>query len=91
MQVLSVDAKNTEALFTLGLVYSDSVLSQPHKAIELFTQVLELQPDHQEAMLSLARVYVGERRCKEAAKILDNLVQQEPTHAEAAKKCLDRC
>ena len=91
LQVLSADANNTEALFTLGQLYRESIFLQPSKAIKLFSQVIEKQPTHLEAMLSLAKVYTEEGRCKEAIDVLDNLLKIETKYTETAKKILEAC
>lgn len=89
--MLSADGNNTEALFTLGQLYTESVFLQPTKAIELFSHVIELQPTHQEATAALAKVYSEEGRCKEAMDVVEDLLKIEPKHAEAAKKILEAC
>ena len=91
LQVLSADPNNTEALFTLGQLYRETIFSQPGKAIKLFSQVIEEQPTHLEAMLSLAMVYAEEGRCKEAMDMLDKLLKIEPKLAEDAKTILEAC
>jgi cytochrome c-type biogenesis protein CcmH/NrfG len=91
MQVLSADTNNTRALFTLGQLYSDSLFSQPIKAIELFTRVLELEPAHQEAMMALAKVFTEEGRCKEAMTVVDRLLKMDPKHADTAREILETC
>ena len=89
--MLSADANNTEALFTLGQLYTVSIFSQPTKAIELFSHVMELHPTHQEAMVALAKVYTKEGRCKEAKDVVENLLKIDPKQDEAAKKILEAC
>ena len=91
--MLSSDANNTEALFTLGQLYTESIFSQPTKAIELFSRVIEQRPTHKEAMVFLAKVYTEEGRCKEASDVLESLLRRESKHTstEAAKKLLEAC
>ena len=91
MQVLSADTNNTRALYTLGQLYTDSLFSQPIKAIELFSRVLELQPAHQDAMVSLANVYTEEGRCREAMAMVERLLKTGSKHADTAKKILEAC
>ena len=93
MQVLSVDSNNTNALFTLGQLYTVPVFSRPTKAIELFSHAIEQQPTHPEAMVALAKVYSKEGRCKEAKDMADSLLKIEPqlAIADAAKKILETC
>ena len=91
LEVLAVDPTNTVALLTLGQIYSVSFLSQPSKAVELFKKLLKEAPTHQEAILSLARVYSQQKRCKDALDVLDDLLKVEPRHAEVAKQLLEGC
>lgn len=91
MQVLSADTNNTRALYTLGQLYTDSLFSQPIKAIELFSRVLELQPAHQDAMVSLANVYTEEGRCREAMAMVERLLKIGSKYADTAKKILEAC
>ena len=86
-----METTNTEALMTLGQIYSVSVLSQSSKAIELFKKLLKEAPTHQEAILSLAQAYARQKRCKEAMNVLDDLLKREPRHTEVAKQLLEGC
>ena len=89
--MLSADTNNTRALFILGQLYTESLFSQPTKAIELFSRVLDLQPAHQDAMVSLAKVYAEERRCREALAMVERLLKMDSKHADTAKKILEIC
>ena len=83
--MLAADSANTEALFSLGQLYSGSVLSQPSKAIELFSKVIIQVPTHDKVMLSLARLCHDKNRHKEAKDLLESLLQNEPAHTEITK------
>ena len=89
--MLSADTNNTRALFTLGQLYTESPFSQPTKAIELFSRVLDLQPTHQATMVSLAKVYTEEKRCREALAMVERLLKMDSKHADTAKKLLEIC
>ena len=91
MQVLSVDPNNADALLILGQIYSDSLLSNPAKAVGIFKRVLQLRPSHDEAISSLAKVYARTEQCREATDILDGLSEKELMHNKVAMEVRQAC
>ena len=89
--MLSADPQNVEAMLSLGLIYSDGVLSDVDKAVKLFKEVLCLVPAHEGAVRSLAKLYSVHKRCKEANDILDSLSEKQSLHSKVAMELKQVC
>lgn len=71
-RAVSLDPKYSNALYFLGLVYDQ--LGQRQKAIEMFTAVLDLNPENEEVAKILSNLKAGK-------KALDGLVAEKPATA----------
>lgn len=69
--VLSVQPRNTEALFHQGLVYYG--LQNLQKSKELFQTLLQLSPTHEDGLYYLGQVYYKEQRYKKAVDVWKKL------------------
>ena len=78
-------------MLILGHIYSDSVLSNSDKAVDIFKHVLQLRPSHDEAIPSLAMAYARTEQCKEATDILDGLSERDLMHNKVAMEVLQVC
>ena len=71
-----------QPVYMLGLIAR--VNNQPDAAAAAFTQVLQIDPQDVGALVSLALVYVQQRRYREAADLCERALAIEPYNATAA-------
>jgi lipopolysaccharide biosynthesis regulator YciM len=85
--VLSTNPSNTLALFSLARI--DEKKGMIPSAVERYKQILDLDPSFFSAKLSLARLYLQERRNEEAMEILERLTEKlSPTGQQfICQKC----
>ncbi len=73
------DKKRT--LFVLGQVY-DRELSNPERAIETYTSILDIDPDDAAAVQALDRLYLQTERWYDLLSVLERQTELSPSSAE---------
>jgi tetratricopeptide (TPR) repeat protein len=70
-------------LNNLGILFLRT--RRPAEAIESFQNCIRLAPDFDQAYLNLAKVYEVEDHIDQAKAVLQELLAQQPEHAQARK------
>ncbi len=76
-KIISLEPSDVEDRMVLGQLYS--VQHQPQKAEEQFKTAQSIDPDSEEVVLNLARLYVEGGDMQHAAKIIEAVPQQDRT------------
>jgi tetratricopeptide (TPR) repeat protein len=83
--VLSREPSNADALFALGIYHSDTE-EWPTKAVQIYKQVLELDPNHHLARLNLANIYrVRYGTYREAIAEYDRILEASDSDLQSIK------
>ena len=80
---LSMHRNNPGLMNNLGLVYKNQ--GAPNKAIAMFESALREDPAYAKARLNLAAALFSVKRSREAVAALRQIIDTQPTTAEAAK------
>ncbi|MBX3302527.1 MAG: tetratricopeptide repeat protein [Nitrospira sp.] len=78
--VLQIDPKDVEAYFLYAQVEEKE--RNWRNAVGAYQQVIELSPDHDRAMVKLAKYYLEMRALEQAGQIADRLLTGRPDHVQ---------
>lgn len=79
--VLQIDPKDVDAYFLYAQVEEKE--RNWRNAMAAYQQVVELSPNHDRAMVKLAKYYLEVRALEQAGKIADRLLASRPDHVQA--------
>lgn len=79
--VLKIDPKDAEAYFLYAQVEEKE--RNWRNAVAGYQQVVELKPDHEQALVKLGKFYLEGRALDKAAEMADRLLAKSPTHVSA--------
>ncbi|HUN83442.1 MAG TPA: tetratricopeptide repeat protein [Terracidiphilus sp.] len=76
-KIASLEPKNTEDRMILGQLYT--VKHEPDKAEEQFKIARSIEPDSEEVVLNLARIYAENGNVEQAVKIIESVPESDRT------------
>lgn len=79
--VLQIDPKNAQAYFIAGQVAEGK--GEVQRAFSSYNKAVELKPDHHDAKVGVARIYLLANDPANSAKFIDEVLAAAPTHVGA--------
>jgi tetratricopeptide (TPR) repeat protein len=81
-KAISINPDHAEAYYNIGRIYLVSS-EQTDEAIRMLRRAIEIAPDYPDAYVNLAAAYLRARRFREAAELMEMVIQRYGDRADA--------